>query len=569
MSQPTFAQALRLHQAGHLAEAEQLYRQVLAADGAHADSLHLLGVIAYQQGRMPEASDLIGQALSVNDAAPSYHANLGLVRRAEGRLDEAEACQRRALALMPDYPEAHNNLGLVLQEQARGGDAVLHFRRALALRPDLPEAHNNLANVLEEQGRLDEAEAACARALELRPDFPEALNSMGVIRTRQDDIRQAADFYRRAIALKPDFAEAHVNLGHALKSLGRFDEAQAAYRRALGGDAATARHGLGFCRKITEANDPLITETQDALKNPELSDKDRVLLHFALGKIFDDLGAPARAIAHFDEGNRLETSRHPFDAPAFAARIDRLMQDDVCAPSPAASNSELPILIVGMPRSGTTLVEQILASHPSVAAGGERSFWLQRAEAIGKAPQPATAEAAAVKDYLALLTGIGPKATRVTDKMPYNFLNIGLIRRLFPKARIIHCRRHPLDNALSLYFSRFARVHEYAYDRADIAHYYRDYQRLMEHWRRALLPPECFLEIDYEQLVSDQEPVTRRLLEFCGLPWDAACLDFFRTERPIGTLSAWQARQPLYRGAMERWRRYEPWLGELESLRPE
>ena len=277
------------------------------------------------------------------------------------------------------------------------------------------------------------------------------------------------------------------------------------------------------------------------------------MLHFALGKIFDDLKDYERAIAHFDEGNRLERNRHVFNREDFTAEMNRLttaFPRSPVASTPVFSASERPLLIVGLPRSGTTLAEQILASHPQVAAGGELNFWLQRSEGLRNGAEPhlgPAAERKIIDDYLGVLAAISPDAARVTDKMPYNFLAIGLVHRLFPEARIVHCRRGHLDTALSIYLNRFARGQEFAYDRGDILHYVRGYLRLMAHWRE-ILPAEQFCEIDYEELVADQRAVTATLLDFCGLPWDEACMNFFRTERPIDTLSAWQARPAALSG---------------------
>jgi hypothetical protein len=226
------------------------------------------------------------------------------------------------------------------------------------------------------------------------------------------------------------------------------------------------------------------------------------------------------------------------------------------------------VLIVGMPRSGTTLVEQILASHPDIAAAGELDFWPRRLDHVRRrriSRLDAAAERDIVRDYPALLRTYSPGARRVTDKMPFNFLFLGHIHRLFPNARIIHCRRLPVDTALSIYLTRFAGLHDFTASREDIVRYYQEYRRLMAHWR-AVLPPDRFLDIDYEDLVADPDSVSRRMVAFCGLEWDDACRDSHKTDRPIVTASVWQARQPVYRSSAERWRRYEPWLGELRLL---
>jgi tetratricopeptide (TPR) repeat protein len=466
-----FAEALRHHQAGRLNEAEPLYRQVLAFDRRHSDSLHLLGVIAWQTGRYDMAADLIDKAIAVNPKAAAYHSNLGLVFKDQGQLDKAVASYRRAIALKPDYPDAHNNLGA------------------------------------------------------------------------------------------------------ALRDLGQFEEAIAGFEHALqsGGDPCFAYYEISRCRKFTEADRLLVAQMDALLADCRFSDSSRSVLHFALGKIFDDLAEYEVAIRHFDEANRLELGQRRFDPSHFAALVDRLVGAfpiDRPSHSPIASVSELPILIAGMPRSGTTLVEQIMVSHPKVAAGGELGFWLRQLDRIEPPSAAAFSPAAdgeTIRSYLGLLNRISPLAPRITDKMPYNFLALGLVSRLFPKAKIIHCRRNPVDTALSIYFTRFAKRHEFANSRSGIVQYYKQYRRLMEHWR-ALLSPAQFLEIEYEALIADREAVSRRLVAFCGLDWDAACLDFHKTNRRIDTASAWQARQPIYPSAVDRWRRYEPWLGEFREL---
>jgi tetratricopeptide (TPR) repeat protein len=640
-SPEAYAAALRHHQAGRLSDAERLYRQILAGDPRHADSLHLLGVLASQMRRHDEATDLINQAIAISPGAAAYHFNLGNVLRSQGRPDEAIACYRRALALQPAFPGAHyqlgnilgelgrhddaivcyrsaitlkpdnplvhNNLGVALKELGDLDDAVACYRKALAFRPDFAEAHynlgvalqalelvdeaadsyrsaiglkpdwamahNNLGNALKEQGRLDDAAACYRRAIDVQPDYPGTYNNLGTVLKDQGRIGDAMASFQRAIALKPDFVEALNNLGAALKDQGRFNEAIAAHQKALlSGPDANTYYELSSCRKFTPADRPLIAKMTALVEDSRISSHNRSLLHFALGKIFDDLAEYETAIGHFDEANRLGRGKTRFDGPAFAAMVDWLIEtfpkDALTAH--AASDSQLPVLIVGMPRSGTTLAEQILASHPQVAAGGELNFWLQRSDWVGRrriGQLDAAAEQSAIRDYLALLTGISSDALRVTDKMPYNFLFLGLIHRLFPAARIIHCRRNAIDTALSLYFNRFGKTQEFTFSRDDIVFYYRHYDRLMRHWR-AVLPASRFLEIDYEKLVADQEAVSRRMVAFCGLEWDGACLDFYRTGRPVTTASARQVRQPVYRSSVERWRRYEPWLGELRELQP-
>jgi hypothetical protein len=312
-----------------------------------------------------------------------------------------------------------------------------------------------------------------------------------------------------------------------------------------------------------EASRSLAGELAELLEQPGRTDFDRMVLHFALGKLHDDMGEYAEAIAHYDEGNRIEGRRLKFDRGAFAGEIDRLVETftPACfaAQEEQATRSELPLLIVGLPRSGTTLVEQIVSAHPRVAAGGELTFWSEA--------DPATDVSTLATDYLALLRRAGPDAARVTDKNPFNFLHMGLVHAALPQARFIHCRRNPIDTCLSIFFTRFATPQPFAYSRDDLVFYFRQYERLMAHWR-AVLPPERFLEVDYEALIGDREQVTRGIIAFCGLDWDDACLRPEHNNREVRTASLWQARQPVYATSVARWRHYEPWLGELRGLLP-
>ena len=283
----------------------------------------------------------------------------------------------------------------------------------------------------------------------------------------------------------------------------------------------------------------------------------------------------------YDDGNALKAaSSARFDRAALARRYDETI---ACATAetlgraarasarPRRPGDDLPVLIVGMPRSGTTLTEQILSSHPEVAAAGEQTFWTSHRQNLRLSPAGAPDGEALTKaadDYLARLRSYGPNARRVTDKMPKNFEMLAQVRLAFPEARIIHCRRHPIDTCLSNYFSYFVGGVGFAFDRSDIVFQYREYERLMAHWRR-VLPPDRFLELDYESLIADREAQVRRLVAFIGLEWDDACLAHERNARVVKTASLWQARQPIYTTSVERWRRYAPWLGEFRALQPE
>ena len=298
-------------------------------------------------------------------------------------------------------------------------------------------------------------------------------------------------------------------------------------------------------------------------------------VHFALGKAHDDLGEYGRAIEHFDRANLLKKrmNKH-YDGNAHAELVDRLIRrftpEFFARNKDMAHDWDVPVLIVGMPRSGTTLAEQIISSHPDVAAGGELTFWPDRApdfgvDRHGRIDPVWMRETQAA--YQARLGQISTTARRITDKLPQNFQNVGLLHAAFPKARVIHCRRNPTDICLSIYFANFSNRMDFSFDREWIVAYYQQYSRLMQHWRN-VLPSNCLLDIEYEELVSAPEPVIRRMIDFCGLEWDDACLRPEQNQRVIKTASIWQARQPIYGTSVSRWRRYEPWLGVFNRLLP-
>jgi hypothetical protein len=306
------------------------------------------------------------------------------------------------------------------------------------------------------------------------------------------------------------------------------------------------------------------------LQRRELMSWQRQAVLFALGKAHDDLGEYAAAMRHFEAANALRGAQSRFDRE----RLVRHTTNVIAATPPGFLRADLgvedatPILIVGMPRSGTTLVEQILSSHPDVAAGGELDFW-GRLNQGGVGVFDPTEAAGTVQrvagDYLAVLRAVAPDAMRVTDKMPFNFFLLGMIRQAFPHATIVHCRRHPIDTCLSIYVTDFQTRYDFASDRGSLVLVYREYLRMMAHWRKVLPPDHC-IDVEYETLVADPAPITRRLVAACGLEWNDACLAPNRNRRAIATASLWQARQPIYNTSVERWRRYQPWLGELREL---
>ncbi len=529
--------------------------------------------------RLVEAGQLSGgiaelsRAVRLDPRDAAAHRALGRALLQSGRLAEAAATLELATTL-EDNAGASHDLAVALRRQNLDEKAIAAYRRTLDLDPEMAEAHAGLAELLDDTGEDDEAIICYRRAAASAPDTTFGCMNLAKAAVLEADFSEAERHYRKAIVRDPADDRLWKLLGDALTRQGRFDEAIAAFDQALQVNPlqVAAHFAAVEARKCTERDRPRVTRMLAALDEPVLDDVNRAHLHFALGKLFDDLGEYENAMRHFDMANAIKARFMHFDAPAFAADVDRLIRrftpEFFAAHAEFGCDDETPVLIVGMPRSGTTLVEQILSSHPKIAGGGELPYWIKRMGAWGIA-EASYLTAGWGRDlsagYLELLRRIGPTAARVTDKLPFNVLCLGLIHLLLPKARIIQCRRHPLDTCLSIYFANFRQAITFAADKADIAAAYRQYARLMDHWRAAL-PSERFLEVEYERLVADPETITRQMIAFCGLDWDDACLRPERNRRTVTTASLWQARQPVYNTSIARWRRYRPWLGKLADL---
>jgi tetratricopeptide (TPR) repeat protein len=399
--------------------------------------------------------------------------------------------------------------------------------------------------------------------------------------------QEAEQVLRKTLALDPANAIAHDLLGNLLSEFGRFDEARECFERAIAIAPllAGSYYDLVRCRPVTSEDDGLLPRMEAALDTPGLEAAQRHRLHLAIGKAADDLGDYSLAMKHFDAADAVRRGSGSFDSAAFSLEVERLM--DRCTPelmgraSEVGSTDATPVLIIGMPRSGTTLVEQIISMHPEVGAGGELNFWNERGAAwhrLGGDGTPSVVKGLqdkkfvspeflvkAAADYLGVLRGIAPKAARVTDKMPFNFLWAGLIHLAFPRAIIIHCRRAAVDTALSIHQTHFHPTMAFPTGGAELVAYFHSYKRLTDHWRR-VLPTDRFLEVDYEELTREPEPIIRRMIGACGLAWDDACLRPETNPRAVKTPSKWQTRQKIYRSSVARWRRYEPWLGALRQL---
>ena len=579
MLQALLGECARCYRAGRLQDAEQIARQVLASDPRHADALHLLGLIVEQRGQHAEAIDLLLQAIALRGEVPAYHNNLGNALMAAHRLDDAIAHYRRALALQPGLAQTHNNLGNALVNLGQADEATEHYRKALALNPDYVEVYNNLGFALQGQGRRDEAMEQYRHALALNPDYAQAHNNLANALAAEGRFAEALASYDQAIALRPDYAQAHHNRGMVLRDLGDLAQAEQAYEKSIEAAPGRARYyrSLVDVKQFAAGDAHLVAMEAMAQDIGALSPDDQAELHFALAKACAGLRQYERSFAHLLAGNAIKRRETAYDEAATLGFLDRMRAvftpELLRARQDIGDPSDVPVFIVGMPRSGTTLVEQILASHPAVFGAGERDDIIRAATALHAPGDPAVVFPEAVAylsgdvlrrlgaAYVATMVATAPQAARITDKMPANFAYIGLIRLILPNARIIHVRRDPVDTCLSCFSTMFAMGQPQSWDLAELGRYYRGYAALMQHWR-STLPPDAMLEVNYEAVVADLEREARRLVAYCGLEWDPACLRFHSTERPVRTASATQVRQPIYDSSVGRWRAY----GDL--LRP-
>ncbi|MBV9568115.1 MAG: tetratricopeptide repeat protein [Hyphomicrobiales bacterium] len=610
---------LRLN--GERDEALVSARRALDLNPNNSQAHSNLGSLHYEGGEFDEALTFFERVIALEPRSADAYCNLGNTLRARGNVTEAAAAYRRAIALRPGYAAAFNNLGTALRELNQLEEAENAYRQSLALNPNDPITINNLALALRDLERFEEASALLQASLSLAPgnaktltyvalirldqnrpeeahrvaqkavadlpDDPETLNAMGLSLYELGHAEEALAFYRRALACRSNFAGACNNMGNVFKQAGALGEAYAAYSRSLAIDPRQADVfvNLTDLRKV-KADDPCVAQMEAMARDMDALPRiARMRLHFALAKAHDDLGNADEAFQHMRKGNALKRAQIIYDEPAALAFFDRIRESFdaklIKTKSGNGDPSPLPIFVLGMPRSGTTLVEQILASHPDVHGAGElaeMSAIVGRFTARDGEPLcfPEAVQAMASGDFTRLgreyasrLRRYSATATRITDKMPSNFCFVGLIHLSLPQARIVHVMRDPLDTCLSCFSRLFSAEQNHTYDLAELGRYYRKYAELMEHWR-AVLPQERLLEVRYEEVIADLEEAARRIIAHCGLAWSEDCLAFHKNRRQVKTASASQVRRPIYKTAQGRARAYRqhlsPLIAELGDL---
>ena len=610
------------HQAGKYQDAIQLITQAIQLNGGATNVHNNLGEAYFGLRKVPEAVACYHRALELNpdyavahnnlgnalteqskleDAIVSYcralelkpdfaeaYCNLGNALLNQGRLIEADACCRRALELNPGYVEAHNNLGQVLQESGNLDDALGWYQRGLELDPRSARIHYNLARLFQDREQSAQAAEHYDRALDLVPDFADAHHGRGLVLHDLGELDHALMRYREALRLRPDFSIAHCSAGTVLLEQGHFPEAEQAFRKALQADPdctdAYAQLATLLRGKLPESD--LIAVRRLAVV-PHLTDFKRSALHFGLGQVYDAQGDYSGAAEELRLANSLSLAdRHRRGKEYDPEGHDRFVRDLIETFDAAyfervagfGPDTERPVFIMGLPRSGTTLIEQILASHSHVFGAGELGL---AGATMSSLPQILSCDAPPSEcaryldgqrireiagQCLDRLVKLDDVAMRVTDKLPDNYLYAGLIATLFPKAKIIHCRRNLRDIAVSCWMTNFRQVH-WANRFEHIASRFRAYEQLMDHWSHTL--PTRILHVDYEETVSDVEVVARRLVHWCNLEWEPACAVFHEHHRPVRTASATQIRQPIYSSSVGRWKHYEQALASLFVLLPD
>ncbi len=541
--QQSLQQAIELHRSGRIAEAESLFQGILARQPRNLAALQHLAIIHANRGAFAEAEKLFRRALDADPASADAHSNLGRVLAARGLHREATACFERALSLRPGMVEAEFNLGALHQKLGRPAAAVDYLRRVVTRQPAFTAAHCLLAVALQEDGKGDEAIGLLTRAIAARPREAALHHALGRLQTSAGDITAARQSFEAAIALQPTLGVAYYDLSQ-IHRFATGDPRIAAMERMLGEAAA-------------------------------FSLDERIGLHLALYKALADTGRIDDAFTHLAAANAARRATVAYDEAAALERwrsICRVFDASLLARhAQQGSSSRLPIFVVGFPRSGTTLVEQILASHPRVHGAGERTdidgitgklFPPGSALADPPAALHGPALAALGDDLARRFASLSPGAAHVVDKMPANYRHLGVIHLILPQAAIIHVRRDPMDTCFSCFENDFGHRQPFSYDLGELGRCHGAYRAIMAHWRR-VLPAGRILEIDYEAIVSDPAGQVGRLLDHCGLDWDARCLNFHETRRAVFTQSQAQVRRPLYTSSVGRWRRFERQLAPL------
>lgn len=562
---------------GQLDKAEKCFHAALEREPRYPQALTNLGTTLHQRGRYAEAATRFQQLLDTAGPSADAYNNLGLAQVASGAIDEAVSSFRKAVELNPHYDTANNNLGAALLEKNDFEAAASLLENVVGANPGFADAWCNLARARLGQSKHKAAEECARRAIALDPEQAKFHFVLGIVLGDAGRTAEAESAFMRSLEFAPEEAATHRALGSVLVRVGRFAEGAASLRSAiaLDPDHTLAYEELSKVHSYCIDDLPEIEQLEQLAEHLTADAPTRASLEFALAKMLEDCNEFDRSFLHLQVANELKKTQVSFDAAGLwqtLAETKRTVTRELIEQNARFGiDTDIPILIVGMPRSGTTLVEQILASHPQVSGAGEagyvndvarglaRESGVSYPDCLGNLSEPLVKDLA--RGYLNMLEQNRGDARYVTDKRPHSFVHLGLFSMLFPKGRIIHCVRDPRDTCFSIYSNNFAKENEFAYDLEHVAEFYRFYRLIMEHWQSTL--PNKIFDVTYEELVKNQERVSRELLEHCELAWDDRCLRPHETEREIRSLSIWQVRQPVYASSVARWQRFEHHLGPL------
>ncbi|MBF0381106.1 MAG: tetratricopeptide repeat protein [Magnetococcales bacterium] len=564
-----------LHEENRVDEAVGCYEKANVLDKKNSAVYVKLGNIFKSKSKYKKAIQNYREAITIDHDLVEAHYNIAIIYQEQGQLADAITSYKNALAIKPDLSVAHSNIAQILKEQGELKKAIASYQQAIIIDPNFIAAHFNLANTLKEQGLLSKAVSSFQNVLSLKPDYAQAHNNLGNTFKEQGELEKAVLSYQKAIDINVEYAEAYNNLGIAFQELGKLQDAQLNYQKALAvkADFALAYRNLSLVKKYSDISE---IKTMQNLLLKFTDDDDKMNINFALGKAMADIKHDKEAFDFFIEGNRLKRKTIQYDTAwvnnsvkQFKKTFDRSF---FAAKNGYGCKDKTPIFIVGMPRSGSTLIEQILASHPEVYGAGELPYLVESLKTdflsnrtkvlIDKISQlsPTNAENLGI-EYTKKTGLLAANKKYITDKMPGNFLYIGVIKLILPKAKIIHSVRSAEDTSLSIFKTLFSQKHNYAYNLTEIGEFYRIYADLMRYWHN-LFPGEIY-DVHYEKLTEKQEEETRKLLDFCELKWDNNCLNFHKTNRSVSTASNYQVRQKIYTSSVNGWRRFESQLQPL------
>jgi len=594
---------------GDLARVEKLCSEILLEAPANPPATLLTGLVAIRKGNHVQAEEWLNKALTLSPDDYIALLWLPIALRALGKPLEAIQVGERSRSLWPDNSEVLGSLALDYFNVKDYSQAEECLLAAIRAQPRNPSLHRKLGSLYEVLGRDSEAGTAYQKAIDAAPTNEEGYAYWGRLLIGHGNFTQAIELCERALRMLPNSAQIHLVFAQALRGVRELERAETHLKQAISidpnivlaaalwlnedgrfSDAAElfrqsiqqrpvqgiAYFGLIKGKKTTEADSELIARMQALVAQDSLPPKEVVALHYALGKAADDLHRYEEAMTHYDAANRLKYRIYlegkSFDlnqAILHRKKTESMFTKEFLASRrKLSSSSNVPIFIIGMIRSGTTLLEQIVASHPDVGGAGEQRFWTTELPAIVDL-EAQTLDSRKFEEarerYIRVLRSLQPNSPRITDKMPMNFYCAGILHLAFPNSPILHIRRNPVDTALSIYMTDLAKPPEFAHNKRNIVSAYREYEEIMKLWR-AVIPRENLLEINYEDLIAEQETWTRQIIDFCGLEWNDSCMEFYKDDRQVSTPSMWQVRQPIYKTSVEKWRNYEPWLGELGDL---